>query len=381
MAHSTITLIILEGTPLGTGAIEAKVRAIRHAAILDNCRKFRQCSLLGDIIVATNDDDLPLILSHCPCRIHRFQSGEHFHFGRLLTDLVHEYRCEKVFYLGGGAGLFLTSREIEEICRELSEKEGIFFTNNFFSSDFVAFSPGSIVDSFELPKIDNLLAYLLKEEGGLELRRIPPSWGTMFDIDTPADIMVLSLLPGVPPATAEALQSLHFDRSRLEKLIGLFTDGSKELMIYGRLNPRVAVHMEESLRCRLRIFSEERGMKARGRVERGEVGSIISSLMGRVGLQDFFHIVETFCHGAVLDSRLICAHYKRDASRKDRFLSDIGDYNAIDDDFVRELTRLSTGAAVPVVLGGHSLLSGGLWVLSEACRIIQGRDYSDAGHM
>jgi hypothetical protein len=365
VADSTITLVILEGLPPGTGPLEAHVRAVRHAAIQDNCRRFRECPLIGDIVVATNDEGLVSLLSDYPCTIYPFQSEEYFHFGRLLTRIINENSCRKVFYMGGGAGLFLSHAEIHHICNGLAGNEGIFFTNNFFSSDFVAFSPASVVNSIDMPALDNLLAYLLREEGGLELRRLTPTWGTMFDIDTPADVMVLSMLPGVPPMTSIALGAEACDRSRLERLFALFADNRGELMIFGRLNPRVAVHMEEHVRCRLRIFSEERGMKARGRIERGEVSSIMAAFLGYGGLEKFMEIISSCSSGAVLDSRLIFAHFKKNVSRNDRFLSDRGDYNDIKDDFVRELTRLAVHASIPVVLGGHSLLSGGLWVLSE----------------
>jgi hypothetical protein len=33
---------------------------------------------------------------------------------------------------------------------------------------------------------------------------------------------------------------------------------------------------------------------------------------------------------------------------------------------VREFTRCAVSASIPVVLGGHSLVSGGLWLLAEA---------------
>ena len=54
-----------------------------------------------------------------------------------------------------------------------------------------------------------------------------------------------------------------------------------------------------------------------------------------------------------------------DATRADRFLSDLGNWTAISDPFLRDFTRLATEADIPVLLGGHSLMSGGLMALNE----------------
>ena len=53
------------------------------------------------------------------------------------------------------------------------------------------------------------------------------------------------------------------------------------------------------------------------------------------------------------------------ASREDRFLSDLGEADAISEPFLRDFTRSALSATIPVLLGGHSLMSGGLMALNE----------------
>ncbi|HWQ27420.1 MAG TPA: hypothetical protein VNN12_00160, partial [Dehalococcoidia bacterium] len=53
-------------------------------------------------------------------------------------------------------------------------------------------------------------------------------------------------------------------------------------------------------------------------------------------------------------------------SRADRFASDLGRWQDIEDPYLRDLTRAAEEAPVPVVLGGHSLLAGGLMLLTQA---------------
>ncbi|HZP26437.1 MAG TPA: hypothetical protein VFB90_05255, partial [Dehalococcoidia bacterium] len=50
---------------------------------------------------------------------------------------------------------------------------------------------------------------------------------------------------------------------------------------------------------------------------------------------------------------------------EDRFLSDLGRWQDIDEPFLREFTRAACESDLPVLLGGHSLVSGGLMLLAE----------------
>jgi len=359
-----LSLVILEGAPSAISPVEQMVQKVRRSVVLDNFRKFSGLPQISEMILATNDRELAESAS-LNCRIHFYNSAREFHFGSHFTEIVNSHSVRKVFYLGGGAGLLLTSQEIERICACVDEQEDIFLANNFFSSDFVAFTPAKVVNSIKMPQLDNLLAYLLREEGGLRNIPIEPTCGTNFDIDTPADIMMLSLLPELCGYTSKTIESLNLPVETLSRLRAVLRDRSKELLLFGRVNPAVVSYFEKLIQCRVRVFSEERGMKARGRVERDEVGSLFTSYLEEIGISQFFRMLSRFCDAALIDSRVIFAHMKKKVTRADRFLSDIGEYNAIKDEFVREFTRGAADASVPILLGGHSLVSGGLWVLGE----------------
>ena len=53
-------------------------------------------------------------------------------------------------------------------------------------------------------------------------------------------------------------------------------------------------------------------------------------------------------------------------SAADRFYSDLRQPEKISDPWVRRFTEAAIEAPIPVVLGGHSLVSGGLYALVEA---------------
>jgi len=359
-----VSLVILEGAPPALSPVEQMVQHVRRSVVLDNMAKFSGLPQICEMILATNDDNLAES-SPGDCTIHFYESGQDFHFGRHFTDLVNSRSLKKVFYLGGGAGLLLKRAEIERMCREVVDQEEIFLANNFFSSDFVAFTPARVVNSIRMPELDNLLAYLLREEGGLRHIPMEPTCGTNFDIDTPSDILMLSLLPTLTGNTAETIQSLNLPMGTLSRLKDVLRDRNRELLLFGRINPAVVSYFEKLVQCRIRVFSEERGMKARGRVARDEVGSLFTSYLEEIGITQFFKMLSRFSDAALIDSRVIFAHMKKKVTRSDRFLSDIGEYTAIQDEFVREFTRGACEAPIPVVLGGHSLVSGGLWVLGE----------------
>ena len=69
--------------------------------------------------------------------------------------------------------------------------------------------------------------------------------------------------------------------------------------------------------------------------------------------------------GSFIDTRVILAHKRIEVSREDRFLSDLGRWQDIRDPFLRDFPRAALEAPIPVLLGGHSLMSGGLMALNE----------------
>lgn len=107
-------------------------------------------------------------------------------------------------------------------------------------------------------------------------------------------------------------------------------------------------------------------MKALGRVERQEVFSLLGSLYDEIGPDDFMKRLARTCRAAFLDTRVLFAHWKKKVTPADRFLSDLDRWEKIADPEVRELTRAAASAPIPIVLGGHSLISGGLFALVDS---------------
>ncbi len=106
-------------------------------------------------------------------------------------------------------------------------------------------------------------------------------------------------------------------------------------------------------------------MQADGRDTKGS-HSILGFYLEAVGPEAFFKALASLGSAAFLDTRVIFSHLRLQVSASDRFLSDLGKPEAIQHPYVRRFTEAALSADIPVVLGGHSLVSGGMLALVEA---------------
>jgi hypothetical protein len=292
-----------------------------------------------------------------------FEDDPEFHLGGHLLSLIKGLGIEKIFYMSGGSAPLITRSQLSRISGLVAERDSCLVASNFFSADFLALTPARALERIDLPRVDNTLAYLLFEQAGVRAIPLKPCRATMVDVDTPSDLMVLSLCSGLGPRTREAVREFAPPVERLKAILEVMKDKDKELFVYGRVSSSLFSRLDNHTLCRLRLFSEERGMKSRGRLERMEVSSLLGEWIVEGGIRPFFKKLARMCHGAVIDSRVLFAHRRIPVSQEDRFLSDLGEWDRIGDPFVRELTREALECPIPIVMGGHSLLSAGLWIL------------------
>ena len=359
------TLLIMTGGG-GESEVEKMVSLCREAITLDTVEKALQIESIERIIVSTSSSALARALEGQGVEIELDSPGEPFHFGRRLVELIHKYRAEKIFYMGGGSGALLSAEQIARIAETIRQAEELLITNNFYSTDFVAWTPAQAIISVPPPATDNTLGWLLGEDVGLKNLSPPRSAATLLDVDTPIDLMVLKHHPDLGPHTRSYLEGLNLDASHIEAALKIFTDREAEVLIAGRVGASTWAYLEVETACHVRIFSEERGMRADGRLGQGKVRSLLGFYLDRVGLERFFSTLAELGDAIFLDSRVLFAHRKLWPKASDRFYSDLRQPEKISDHFVRRFTASALEAPVPVILGGHSLVSGGLYALVEA---------------
>ncbi len=365
MLDDRVVAVIFEGGNPRSD-IEVTMSRVRRGVALDNIAKAISTPEIDGVILATNYADLGARAAEMGAQIDA-TDAEDFHFGRHLHRVVDQFGLENVIYFGGAALPLMRGDDLSWIARRLKEYKNVVVVNNAQSADLTAFTPASVLDAIELPDADNFLGYLLREAG---LRRvmIENSARINLDIDTPSDLAVLDRCRGVGPETRRALDEMDLPGGSLDALLEVFSRRDHpypEVALIGRVGPAMMSVINANLPIRLRVFSEERGMKALRREELGEAVSLVAYLLEEVGAVRFFEYLGSIADLAIIDTRVLFAHMKLFPSAPDRFYSDLGVVEKIGDPFIREFTRAAAGAPIPVVLGGHSMVYGGLWALLD----------------
>ena len=332
---------------LGTEAFEAVVLVVDEASARANWQTGKRAKSNGVEVIL--DVDVP---------------GEAFHFGRRLSDVVRRYGLNRPVYVGSGLPL-IKGDELAAVASTLRGTERVVVSNNFFSADLVGFVPGAVVDEVELPDNDRILPRLLFEKAGLENRALPRTYANQFDIDTPGDLALMAYAGGAGPNLQRYIDGAGIDVERLRRASRLFTDRDAEVLVAGRVGTQTWQYLEAETACRVRMFSEERGMQAAGR-EKGAARSLLAYHLQQVGFARFFEELASMCQAAFIDTRPIFAHMGLEPSQPDRFRSDAMTPEGIEDAWVREFTAVACEAPVPVILGGASLVAAGVQLLSEA---------------
>ena len=109
-------------------------------------------------------------------------------------------------------------------------------------------------------------------------------------------------------------------------------------------------------------------MTASERVTRGEVRSLIGVLLRELGPEQFFAELAMMADGAIIDTRVLMASRGPLPDTATRFASDLLRPDWIADPWLRDFTAAAQHAPLPVLLGGHSVVAGGLFALAEVVR-------------
>lgn len=292
-----------------------------------------------------------------------------FHLGEELRHLARTHRLERVATIGAGAGALLAVDVLAALRAEVEGADALVVSNNHYSADLVAFTPVSALDAIALPAADNPLPRLLHQQAGLPFRQLERSAATLLDVDTPVDAAILGRHPACP-ADIGALAPLRAWESeigaRVDAIMRIVTTPEVELVVAGRVGAPVWSYLESQTACRVRMLAEERGMQAAGRDVSGAARSALGFLYEAVGPAGFFQRLGDLGDGVLLDSRVLFAHLGWRPTPPDRYASDLFRADAIGDSGVRAFTEAARAAPYPMLLGGHTLVSGALWTLVDA---------------
>ncbi|MBN2472826.1 MAG: hypothetical protein JXN59_19030 [Anaerolineae bacterium] len=351
----------------GPSPQEKLVLRAQHAATIDLIDQLHRCRIAPIIVAAPALDWLP---HSSPAIREQDHPGQAFHFGSRLTELIHVHKLDTALYFGGASAPLLDDHTLSRIVSELQStpEAPVALTNNIHSSDWLALSHTSdALDTIRAAERDNSLAWLLAKRGSHDVRTIAgtlPAAG--IDLDTPADLAIIRHHPGIKPALACILhQHPLLSSSPLLRVAQSAATPETNLTLIGRVSPAAWQSLNHATQCWIRVFAEERGMVASGRLTRGEVKTLVGQMIERHGAQEFFTILSGMTDAAIIDSRPLMASAGFWPDAADRFASDLMLADQISDPWLRDFTSAAAHASIPVLLGGHSVVSGGLYALVD----------------
>lgn len=372
MLPDSIGAVIMVGGG-GTTDQEQLVLRAQQASALDLIHLLQQQGL-ERIVVAAPDT------AWIPAGTHVIHDvdvpSERFHFGTRLADLIVAHRLEPVLYFGGSSAPLLDESITDMLVSLLARsRQGggipshIALTNNLHSSDWVAISH---VDT-ALPLLrtcerDNSIAWLLKESGDYDVRvlaGVRPA--SSFDLDTPSDLALIARHGAVQPMLRAFLteQERTLRAIPVDNVLDMLRVGMKTVAIIGRVSPLAWQALNKSSRSWTRVLGEERGMVASGRAEIGAVRSMLVPWIKARGADGFFSDLAEMADAVLFDDRVVFAAMDQHPDSADRFASDLFHLERIRNPWVKDFTTAALAAPLPVVLGGHSIVAGGLYVLAE----------------
>jgi len=288
-------------------------------------------------------------------------------------------RLDALGWVGAGALALLADEALDALVSPIA---GEVVTNNRFSSD-------AFVVAGDLSAALGVLAGLGADNGapraleaaGFTVRDLSGATWTRFDVDTPLDLALLRLATRIAgprtldPAIVAFLEGAQLPGGRplalprLEDLLAVLRNRNAELVVAGRVPSSSFAYLEEQAACRIRLFVEERGMRA---APAHRPRSLLADWVTETGATSLVERLAALGDAVILDTRVVMAALagSSDAaawpSAEDRYASDFGDASPIATPWLRDLTTAAASASVPFLLGAHTLVSDGLRILTDA---------------
>jgi hypothetical protein len=348
---------------------ERWVAAGRRAAAADLIKRLKSIEFDLEIHLISADSIASDALGQGAKKLTR-TSATGFHFGNYLTHYLEENNIQRAAYFGGASAPLMTAEMLSDaIGAVLVETQPFAMVNNLYSTDWAIFNHAQRLHNLrERLPADNQLGWVMLNEGGFHVEALPPGAASRVDVDTPSDLILLSGHPFLGPALNEFLVSeVSGEDARVGRVKDLLKTPASSLVVIGRSSSRVWAELERRTQIWVRVFVEERGMVSSGRMAKGEVRSLIGQMLEDQGAEIFLGRLSELGGAVLWDTRVWMAHQGGWPSTADRFAADLGWTEEIEHVGLRKLTREIMSASIPVITGGHGVVSGLVYALLDAC--------------
>ncbi|MEA4884437.1 MAG: hypothetical protein VB144_12445 [Clostridia bacterium] len=377
---SFVAFVFEGGT--SSGCIETWVAKVREEMALSLAGRLRATGCFDEVIMVT---DRSALAERALAQTGAVPDVRHddgaFHFGARLSQALHRAAehtraccgnddLSGFVYMSGGSGFFMGAEEIRSFARAVLANPHAVVANNTYSADMFGAADVNLVLKADLPASDNAAPMAVWAQGA-ELIALRQTIGTTFDVDTPSDLLVMEAVAERLGADAKGTvdEILRFNsagiaRERLDLARRVLERELAEAAIFGRVSPSTVEELNSLTRARLRIYSEERGMRSFGRDKPGGARSLIGRYIDSRGPEGFFADLAWCADVAFIDTRVLFSHMGAALSQEERFAADLFLPELVRDSRAARLVTAATDAEIPVVLGGHSLVSGGVRALA-----------------
>jgi hypothetical protein len=264
--------------------------------------------------------------------------------------------------LGSGAIPLATAANLRRFVIAAAADGRSALSNNRFSADIVAISDVTPLPGLpDLPS-DNALPRWLEEVAGFEVSDLARAYRLQVDYDSPLDLVITGASGDGPLVAA---------RERLADVAAVAANPRAEILIAGRTSTTTLLWAERRIPARTRALVEERGLRASSDLALADGGqsrpprSLLGHLLDADGPGALGAVVADVADAALIDTRVLLAHRlgpdeRAWPSAEDRFASDLLLPDQVRDRWLRTLTDAAQDAAVPIALGGHTLVGPGL---------------------
>lgn len=366
MQQQAVGAILTHGH-LGNTPEQELVEQARLAVLSNHVTALRNAGV-HHIVVAT--DAIPLLRKELEQQPDQWIETPHvgFDFGRTLKEAISSLSLSACIYLGSGAGPFLHRKDYDTLVAWAKRPTASVLLNNLYSTDFASIAQANTLLGLRLPRIDNTLGIALTDQN-VACRSLPRNLRTQYDIDTPTDVLLLGATGwGDEEFRSRCRQALAVDTSSVEAILDNLTDRSARLWLYGRANPATWAWFQDKTACQTTGVIEGRGLRGYSTGSSGiAVCRPCGATFSRGDWNQFFDSLAEHVSAAILDTRPLLAIGSRSASTADRFRSDLLRADRIRNHEWKAFTRAARASSLPLLLGGHNLMSGGLYLLGRAC--------------
>lgn len=381
-ARAEISAIVFEG---GThdGDISRWMDSVREEMAIGLCERLVSVGVFHRVVLCTDRDGLAgrAIQRIAELDVYKFHgTGDvEFHFGERLCEVVKAYGFKSFLYFSGGSGQLMDE---EDICsfasttltapyKSLCSSARYIVANNAYSSDMFGISDSSCLMGLNgnLPSSDNEFAMWFCMTFDADIVPLPSQMAFQFDVDTPVDALIMSTMEKSSIDTEGMLgfvknEGLLFVLNRMftkiEMAKAVMKGPGGEFTLIGRVPPSSVSYLNSILKCRIRTFSEERGMRSFKRDVRGEAKSIFASYIKRCGIRNFVNDMSDMTGLAFVDTRVLLSSLGCRLSTEERFASDLLMTDCLKDELAYELADAFSTSSCNFICGGHCLVSWGV---------------------